>query len=80
MKTKQQVIDDGKQAQRLLDDTDLKRFLAEIEQDCWREFKATCVSDEDNREAVDMERHGVDLVQQSLRAMADNATIEMKYK
>ncbi len=80
MKTKQQVIDDGKQAQRLLDDTDLKRFLAEIEQDCWREFKATGVGDADSREAVYMKLRGVELVQQSLRAMADNATIEMKYK
>ena len=80
MKTKQQVIDDGKQAQRLLDDTDLKRFLAEIEQDCWSEFKATGVGDADNREAVYMKLRGVELVQQSLRAMADNATIEMKQK
>lgn len=80
MKTKQQVIDDGEAAKRLLDDTDLKRFLAEIEQDCWEEFKATNTSDSSAREAVYMKLRGVELVQQALRAMADNAAIEKRGK
>ena len=78
MKTKQQIITDGNQAERLLADTDLLRFLEEIEADCWSQFKATGASDTDGREAVYMRLRGVDLVRQSLRGMVDNATIEIK--
>ncbi len=80
MKTKQQIIDDGNAADRLLKDTDLVRFFAEIEQDCWGEFKATGTGDTEGREAIYMKLRGVDLVQRSLRAMVDNATIEKKQK
>lgn len=79
-KTKQQIIDDGKQAQRLLADTDLVRFLDEIEQDCWGEFKATGTSDTDGREAVYMKLRGIEMIKARLRAMVDNAAIEMKNK
>ena len=80
MKTKQQIIDDGNAADRLLKDTDLVRFFAEIEKDCWGEFKATGTGDTEGREAIYMKLRGVDLVQRSLRAMVDNATIEKKQK
>ncbi|MAO20554.1 MAG: hypothetical protein CMJ25_07365 [Phycisphaerae bacterium] len=80
MKTKQQIIDDGREAERLLKDTDLKRFLAEIEQDCWLEFKITGTNDSDSREAIYMKLRGVELVRQSLRAMVDNGAIEIKSK
>ena len=79
-KTKQQIIDDGKQAQRLLADTDLVRFLDEIEQDCWGEFKATGTGDTDGREAVYMKLRGIEMIKARLRAMVDNAAIEMKNK
>lgn len=80
MKTKQQIITDGKQAERLLADTDLLRFLEEAEADCWTQFKATSPSDIDGREAVYMKLRGIDMVRQSLRGMVDNATIELKMK
>ena len=80
MKTKQQIITDGKQAARLLADTDLLRFFEEAEADCWTQFKATGPSDTDSREAVYMKLRGIDMVRQSLRSMVDNATIEMKMK
>lgn len=80
MKSKQQIIDDGVAAKRLLDDTDLVRFLGEIEQHCWEEFKATNTSDSDSREAVYMKLRGVELVKQALRAMVDNAAIEKRGK
>lgn len=80
MKSKQQIIDDGVAAKRLLDDTDLTRFLGEIEKDCWEEFKATNTSDSDSREAVYMKLRGVELVKQALRAMVDNAAIEKRGK
>lgn len=79
-KTKQQVIDDGAAAKRLLNDTDLVRFLDEIEQDCWSEFKATGVSDAPAREAIFVKLRGVQMVSQTLRAMSDNADIELKRK
>ena len=80
MKTRQQIIDDGREADRLLKDTDLRRFLDEIEQDCWLEFKATETNDSDSREAIYMKLRGVESVRQSLRAMVDNGAIEIKRK
>ena len=80
MKTKQQIITDGKQAERLLADTDLLRFLEEAEADCWTQFKATSPSDTDSREAVYMQLRGVEMVRQTLRAMVDNGSIEKKRK
>ena len=80
MKTKQQIIDDGREAARLLKDTDLRRFLDEIEQDCWLEFRATETNDSDSREAIYMKLRGVESVRQALRAMVDNGAIEIKRK
>ena len=48
VKSKQQIIDDGHEAARLLRDTDFSRFMDEFEQDCWEEFKATEPSDKDS--------------------------------
>lgn len=78
MKTKQQVIEDGEQAKRLLTDTDLTRFLAEIEANCWDEFKMTEPGDTSGREAIYLKLRGVQFVEQSLRAMVDSATIEKR--
>jgi len=74
-KTKQQIIDDGAAAERLLDDTDLVRFLDEIEEDCWSEFKTTGTSDREAREGIYLKLRGVQAVGQKLRAMKDNAAI-----
>jgi hypothetical protein len=80
MKSKQQIIDDGQEAKRLLDDTDLSRFMDEIKQDCWVQFEATALDDREGREAIYMTLRGVETVRQSLRAMVDNATIEKREK
>ena len=80
MKSKQQTIDDGLEAARLLRDTDFVRFMDEIEQDCWQEFKTTSASDSDAREGIYMKLRGVEAVRQKLRAMEDNATIEKNVK
>ena len=80
MKTKQDIIDDGAKAKRFLEDTDFTRFMREIEQDCWAEFKATATGDNEGREAIYMKLRGVELVQRTLRAMVDNATIEKRMK
>ena len=80
VKTKQQIIDDGREADRLLKDTDLRRFLNEIEQDCWLEFRATETNDSDGREAIYMKLRGVESVRKALRAMVDNGAIEIKRK
>ena len=80
VKSKQKIIDDGLEAARLLRDTDFIRFMDEIEQDCWEEFKATDPSDGEAREGIYMKLRGVQAVRQKLRSMEDNATIEKKLK
>lgn len=80
MKSRQQVIDDGRNAARIMQDTDFVRFMDEIEQDCWDEFKTTTPSDSEAREGIYMKLRGVQAVRQKLRAMEDNATIEKKTK
>jgi len=80
VKSRQQVIDDGRNAARIMQDTDFVRFMDEIEQDCWDEFKTTAPSDSEAREGIYMKLRGVQAVRQKLRAMEDNATIEKKTK
>ena len=80
MKSKQKTIDDGLEAARLLRDTDFIRFMDEIEQDCWEEFKTTSTGDSEVREGIYMKLRGVQAVRQKLRAMEDNATIEKNGK
>lgn len=80
MKSRQQIIDDGRNAARIMQDTDFVRFMDEIEQDCWDEFKTTSPSDSEAREGIYMKLRGVQAVRQKLRAMEDNATIEKKTK
>ena len=63
-----------------MQDTDFVRFMDEIEQDCWDEFKTTTPSDSEAREGIYMKLRGVQAVRQKLRAMEDNATIEKKSK
>ena len=48
-KSKQQIIDDGNHAERLLKDTDLIRFLDEMRANCWVEFEATELNDKEGR-------------------------------
>ena len=80
VKSKQQIIDDGHEAARLLRDTDFNRFMDEIEQDCWEEFKSTNTGDTNVREGIYMKLRGVQSVRQKLRSMEDNASIEKKLK
>ena len=78
VKSKQQIIDDGQEAGRLLRDTELLRFLDEMEQDFWEESKGSNTGDKDVREDIYMKLRGVQAFRQKLRAMEDNATIEKK--
>ena len=79
-KSRQEIIDDGNQAERLLKDTDLTRFLDEMRANCWVEFEATELNDKEGREAVYLKLRGVEYVRQSLKIMVDNASIEKKVK
>ena len=79
-KSKQEIIDDGNQAERLLKDTDLTRFLDEMRANCWVEFEATELNDKEGREAIYLKLRGVEYVRQSLKVMVDNASIEKKVK
>ena len=79
-KSRQEIIDDGNQAERLLKDTDLTRFLDEMRANCWVEFEATELDDKEGREAIYLKLRGVEYVRQSLKVMVDNASIEKKVK
>ena len=79
-KSRQEIIDDGNQAERLLKDTDLTRFLDEMRANCWVEFEATELNDKEGREAIYLKLRGVEYVRQSLKVMVDNASIEKKVK
>jgi hypothetical protein len=78
VKTKQQIIDDGQEAARLLRDTDLKRFWMRSSRIAGRSSRRLSTSDRDAREDIYMKLRGVQAVRQKLRAMEDNATIEKK--
>lgn len=79
-KSKQQIIDDGKMAERLLGDTDLDRFFEEMETECWAQFKSSTYSDTAAREAAYTRVAGIEAVRTYLRAMVDNGTIALKSK
>jgi hypothetical protein len=75
-KSRQEIIDDGNQAERLLKDSDLGRFLDEMKENCWVEFETTELSDKEGREAIYLKLKGVEYVRQSLKIMVDNSSIE----
>ena len=78
-KTRQQVIDDGAEAERLLD-TELTRFLDELEAEIWEEFKSSNPSDKDGREVIFGRACGIENVRSMLRRYSQNATIEKNKK
>ena len=78
-KTRQQVIDDGAEAERLLD-TELPRFLDELEADIWEEFKSSNPSDKDGREVIFGRACGIENVKTMLHRLKQNATIEKNKK
>ena len=79
-KTKQQIIDDGHAAKRLLDDPDLGRFLDEIREEAFAEFEGTAFDESSLREQAYNKIQGVEHVRRTLRSMVDNLTIEKKGK
>ena len=78
-KTRQQVIDDGAEAERLLD-TELPRFLGELEAEIWEEFKSSNPSDKDGREVIFGRACGIENVKTMLHRLKQNATIEKNKK
>jgi len=78
-KTRQQVIDDGAEAERLLD-TELPRFLDELEAEIWEEFKSSNPSDKDGREVIFGRACGIENVKTMLHRLKQNATIEKNKK
>lgn len=80
IKSKQQAIDDGQAAERLLNDTDLERFFKEMEVICWSQFKSSTHDDTPAREAAYMRVAGIEAVRTYLKAMVDNGTIALKSK
>lgn len=78
-KTRQQVIDDGLEADRLLN-SELPRFLDELEAEIWEEFKSSNPSDKDGREVIFGRACGIENVKTMLHRLKQNATIEKNKK
>jgi hypothetical protein len=78
-KTRQQVIDDGAEADRLLN-TELPRFMDELEAEIWEEFKKSDPSDKDGREVIFGRACGIENVKTMLHRLKQNATIEKNRK
>lgn len=78
-KTRQQVIDDGLEAERLLS-SDLPRFIDELEAEIWQEFKNSDPSDKDGREVIFGRACGIENVKTMLHRLKQNATIEKNKK
>lgn len=79
-KSKQQIIDDGAEANRIIDETDLPRFLDELEAEIWEEFKNSDPSNKDGREVIFGRACGIEDVRTMLRRYTQNATIEKNKK
>ena len=75
-KTKQQTIEDGRQAQRLLSDEALMRVFAEVEGNIYDSFAACDPMDPDEMMRLRSELFGVQTLRTRLRIWADNAKIE----
>lgn len=79
-KSKQQIIDDGTEANRIVEETDLYRFLDELEAEIWEEFKNSDPSNKDGREVIFGRACGIEDVRMMLRRYTQNATIEKNKK
>jgi len=79
-KSKQQIIDDGAEANRILDETELPRFLEELEAEIWEELKSSEPSDKDGREVIFGRACGIENVKTMLHRLKQNATIEKNKK
>lgn len=75
-KTKQQTIEDGRQAQRLLNDEALMRVFAEVEGNIYDSFASCDPMDPDEMMRLRSELFGVQTLRTRLRIWADNAKIE----
>lgn len=79
-KSKQRIIDDGREAQRFLSDPDFQRFLDEMIEACLFDFRTTKPDQIEERDQAYYKIQGVEYVRWALRAMVENAAIEKKGK
>lgn len=79
-KSRQEIINDGRFAERLMKDEDFTRFLAEVDSEIFNAFCSTSAGDTEQRELLYAQKQGVDFIRSRLRAMVDNATLEEKGK
>lgn len=72
---KQQIIDQGNHAKRLLEDDVLSGAFDRIERDIFDEWKATSVNDYDERSDLFLTLKCLERLKARLRALLDDATI-----
>lgn len=80
MTDQQKIVEEANSAKRLLEDTDLKTFLSEMEIACFVQFKSSNPEDSATREMAYNKLLGVQMVETFLKAKVDNGTIALKRK
>lgn len=77
-KTKQQILSDAREAKRLLDDPDLQRFLDEMQQQIFDDFRAVGLGDAGRLASVQSRQHGLDAVRQRLVGYVEDGIVAEK--
>ena len=77
-KTKQQILSDAREARRLLDDPDLQRFLDEMQQQIFDDFRAVGIGDAGRLASVQARQHGLDAVRQRLVGYVEDGIVAEK--
>ncbi len=77
-KTKEQQIQDAREAERLLRDETLQRVFAEVEQHVFDSLKSAQLGDMDELVQLQAELHGVTVLRRRLRIWVDAGIIAEK--
>lgn len=77
-KTKEQQIQDAREAERLLRDETLQRVFAEVEQHVFDSLKSAELGDMDELAQLQAELHGVTALRRRLRIWVDAGIIAEK--
>lgn len=77
-KTKQQILSDAREARRLLDDPDLQRFLDEMQQQIFDDFRAGRLGDAGWLADAKARQCGLDAVRQRLAGYVEDGIVAEK--
>lgn len=75
-KSKDEVLRDAREAKRLLDDADLKRFLDELERDIFASFLQVEAGDVSELTKIHGQQSGIEAIRRKLRSLVDDGIVE----